>query len=240
MDINFLQSATLGEVTAAVTAIGALGTAAFGLVDASKLLPGLIPSSGFAFIRRMVAQLAPSGDGALRRSSALSASSISDTVRANWVNGMALADQKSVAKTLLKLRLNNDTAPALAAITGVDKDVLTSVAGKLANGQQLTDPEKDAYGRFDVILVAFIDRAYQRADQRYRTTAKFAASLAAVGLAEAAAFFLKILSDNGQLNWHNIGLAAIVGVLATPLAPVAKDLATALNTAAAAVKSVKR
>lgn len=240
MDTTCLQTATLTQVTIAITAVGALGTAAFGLVDASKLLPGLIPSSGFAFIRKLVTQLAPTSGGPEPRGSALTVTAITDTLHANWVNGMAVADQKSVAKTLVKLRLNAETAPDLASLTGVDKDVLTSVARKLANGEPMTQPEMDTYGRFDVLLATFIDRAFQNADQRYRTTAKFAACIVAIVLAEAAAYFLGMLVANGGPIWSNIGMAALVGLIATPLAPVAKDLATALNTAAKAVQSVKR
>lgn len=239
MDPTFPHTATLTQVTIAITTVGALGTAAFGLVDASKLLPGLIPSSGFAFIRKLVAQLAPASDGTVPRGSALTVTAITDTLHANWVNGMALAEQKSVAKTLVKLRLNAETAPDLASLTGVDKDVLTSVAKKLANGNPMTQPEMDTYGRFDVLLATFIDRAYQNADQRYRTSAKSAACLVAIVLAEVAAYFLGILVANGRPIWPNIGMAALVGLVATPLAPVAKDLATALNTAAKAVQSVK-
>jgi hypothetical protein len=239
VDANFLQSATLTQVTAAITAIGALGTAAFGLVDTSKLLPWLIPSSGFAFIRNLVKQLAPPSEGTVPPRSALAAPAITDTLRANWVNGMALSDQKTVAKALIKFRLNEETAPKLATLTGVNKDVLTSVAQKLGNGQPMTPPEMDTYGRFDLLLATFIDRAFQRADQRYEATAKSAACIVAVLLAEAAAYFLRMLDANGRLNWQNVGTAAVAGLIATPLAPIAKDLASALTTAAKAVQSVK-
>lgn len=114
------------------------------------------------------------------------------------------------------------------------------MAVKLSSGEVMTQPEMDTYGRFDVLLTTFIDRAFQRADQRYRTTAKSAACLAAVFLAEAAAYFLRMLVTDSHIVWHNVGVAAMVGIIATPLAPVAKDLATALNTAAKAVQTVKR
>lgn len=220
----------LTQITTAIAAIGALGTAAFGLVDASKLLPWLVPSSGFGFIRKLVKQLAPESS-TIPTDSALTVAAITDTLRANWINGMALADQKSVAKTLFKLRLNAQTAPALALITGVDKDVLTSVATKLANGEEMSQQEMNTYGRFDVLLATTIDRGYQKADQRYRSTAKLAACIVAILLAEAAAYFL---------GMQNAGLAFIVGLVATPLAPIAKDLASSLTTAAKAVQSVKK
>jgi hypothetical protein len=148
LDATFLQTATLMQVTTAIAAVGALGTAAFGLVDASRLLPGLIPSSGFAFIQKLVTELAPSSNRTVPRGSALAVPAITDTLHANWINSMQLADQKSVAKTLFKLRINAETAPELAAMTGVEKDVLTSVAEKLANGEAMTQPEMDTYGRF--------------------------------------------------------------------------------------------
>lgn len=230
VDPTTFENIRLTQITTAIMAIGALGTAAFGLVDASKLLPWLVPSSGFQFVRKLVKQLAPE-TSTIPKDSALTTDAITDSLRANWINGMALADQKTVAKTLFKLRLNAETAPALALITGVNKDVLISVARKLADGEPMTQPEMDTYGRFDVLLATTIDRGYQKADQRYRTTAKLAACLVAIALAEAAADFL---------DMHNIGLAFIVGLIATPLAPIAKDLATSLSTAAKAVQSVKK
>jgi hypothetical protein len=140
----------------------------------------------------------------------------------------------------VKLALNAETAPDLATLAGVDKATLTSIAEKLANGETMTQPEMNTYGRFDVLLATFIDRAYQKADQRYRTTAKCAACLVAIALAEAAAYFLRMLDTNGHINGYNFGLAFVVGLIATPLAPVAKDLATALTTASKAVQTVKR
>jgi hypothetical protein len=240
VDPTTFENIRITQVATAITAIGALGTAAFGLVDASKLLPWLVPSSGFQFVRELAKQLAPESS-TIPNDSALTSSAITDSLRANWINGMALADQKTVAKTLFKLRLNAKTAPALALITGVKEDVLTSVATKLANGEPMTQPEMDTYGRFDVLLATTIDRGYQKADQRYRTTAKLAACLVAIILAVAAAYFLGMaVTKDNNYDWHNIGLAFIVGLIATPLAPIAKDLATSLSTAAKAVQSVKK
>ena len=234
-----LQASTLTQVVTAIAAVGALGTAAFGLVDASKLLPFLVPSCGFGYIRSLVEQFAPSAAGTIPRNSALSVAAMTDSLRANWLNGMAMADQKAVAKTLIKLRMNAETAAALAVSTGVDREVLTSVAVKLANGQSLTPAEMDTYGRFDVLLATAIDRAYQRADQMYRTTAKVASCIVAILLAEAASVALGYM---GPKNWnlHHALDAFLVGLIATPLAPIAKDLTTALTSAANAVQSVRK
>jgi hypothetical protein len=60
----------------------------------------------------------------------------------------------------------------------------------------------------------------------------------AVLLAEIAAWSL--FSSSPDYHHSSIFLQALVaGLLATPLAPVAKDLATSINAAAKAVQSVK-
>src|SRR5665213_4124867 len=133
---------SLTNLTGAVTAIGALGTAAFGLVDATKLVRGGVSSSGFCFIQTVVEILAPDADPKPNDISATSQKAIQAAARANWLNGMALPDQKSALKALIKLRLNPDTAPNLANLMGVDPEVLKTVAIKLAGGDP--DPDSDA------------------------------------------------------------------------------------------------
>jgi hypothetical protein len=58
VDVNLTSS--LPQLTAAIAGVGALGTAAFGLVDSFKMLPGGgISRAGFKFIRRTILKLAP-------------------------------------------------------------------------------------------------------------------------------------------------------------------------------------
>lgn len=221
------------NLATAITAIGALGTAAFGLVDATKAFGGGVSNSGFAFISTLLKQLAPNEEG-IPEDSAISRLSIEETLRANWLNGVSAADQKSAAKSLIKLRLNAKTAAGMAGVTGVDSDVLVAVAENINKGEALTPDQLNVYGRFDLLLSTMIDRAYHRADQRYRNVSKIVACIAAVLLAEVAAA--------AQWGWTFNGLvvALIAGLLATPLAPMAKDLASSITTAAKAVQSIKR
>jgi hypothetical protein len=221
------------SLTETITAVGALGTAAYGIVDASKIATWAIPTSGFPFIEELVKRLTDGGEASISNASALTRPAITESLKSNWINGMALPDQKSVAKTLIKLRLNDATASHLAEVTGVDSEVLKSVAVKLSNGEPMTQPEMDTYGRFDVLLSTVIDRAYQRADQKYRTTNKLIAGVVAVILAEVGAYTLNV---GGHMDYVR---AFVVGLLATPLAPVAKDLSTALTTAVKAVQSAR-
>ena len=249
------------NLAGAVTALGALGTSAFGLVDATKLVRGGVSSSGFCFIRTIIEELTPE-DGPVTplpkansnvpqappapappappsAASATNRKNLIATARANWINGLALTDQKSALKALLKLRLSPANAETFAAISNVNPDVLRSVAIKLGSGDPMTQPELDTYGRFDLLLSATLDRAYQAADQRYRNSAKMAAGVVAIILAEMAAFSLRGVAFSAGDSWKLASEAFVAGLLATPLAPIAKDVSTSLATAAKAVQAVR-
>jgi hypothetical protein len=202
-----------------VLAIGGLGTASYGVVDATKGFGGGISNRGFGDIKKVISRLIPpaSGDAV----SALALPSSLATLRANWINGMAMADQKTIAKALIKLNLNPATASKMATAAGVDENLLTSVAQKLSTGESLTQQETDVYGRFDLLLSSLLDQAYQRGDQRYRNSAKLAAVFVSVALAWWSTWFL--------YDKVEFALATVAGLLATPLAPVAKDLSSAIQ-----------
>jgi len=212
------------DLTELVLAIGGLGTAAYGLVDATKALYGGVSRVGFGDIRRVISKLIPEAFGDKDTLSALGQGSVLSTLRANWMNGMAAADQKSIAKALVKLNLTPGTASLLAEATGVDDKTLASVAKKLSTKDKLTDEETDVFGRFDLSLSSLLDQAYQRGDQRYRNTAKLMAVVVSILLAWAGA---ETILGPGHLR-----LATLAGLLATPLAPVAKDLASAIQAGA--------
>ena len=125
-----------------VLAIGALGTAAYGVVDVSKGFWGGVSNRGFGDIKNVVSKFIPAAPGE-KDGPALSLTSVLTTLKANWLNGMALADQKSVAKALIKLNLNADSAEKMAAATGVNADVLKSIARRLPMGTALEANETD-------------------------------------------------------------------------------------------------
>ena len=172
-----------------MTAIGALGTAAFGLVDATKAFGGGVNHIGFKGIRMTVLSLTPSAHP-----------NILAMLQANWFSGADLASQKRLAKSLIELNL----IPANAAL-GVDP----------------SDP------RFDLIVTAMLDEAYQRADQLYRDGTR----------AWAMAISIALALIGGHILHAPLAGSLLVGLLATPLAPIAKDLSTALATAVNAPSS---
>jgi hypothetical protein len=232
--ISGLQDLNLPQV---ITAIGGLGTAAFGLVDAAKGAFSGINRVGLDHIRQVVSDLTPEGASAGNPTNALPQTNILQTVEANWVNGNDLASQKAVAKSLIKLHLNAASAPAVAIKANVDAALLSAVATKVASGTPLSQAEGDAYSRFDLIVTALLDEAYQVSEQVYRNWTRMVAAMVAVALAMIAGWTL----DGGNF-WHTADpiLAFLVGLLATPLAPIAKDISSALATAVNTMQLVKK
>ena len=204
-----------------VAAAGALGTASFALVDACKLFGGGVSNCGFSRIMTVVRSLVPDNEAG----SAWHAS-LRSTLRANWLNGTALVDQKAIAKTLIKLRLDATTAPAMAGVTGMPETALTAVAAKVASGTTLSEAEHATFGCFDLIVTAMLDEAYQRADQIYRNSAKTLSIAVSVVLAIIGVLVTIPFND------HEFGAALlqafVLGLIASPLAPVSKDLSSAL------------
>ena len=217
-----------------ITAIGGLGTAAFGLVDSTKPFFGGVNRIGFGRIASAVASLTPGAPA-----SGLTQAQILATLKANWYNGTDLGSQKSIAKSLIKQGLNGANAAALANVAGVDPAVLQSVAGKITSGTALEQNESDVYARFDFILTALLDEVYQLSDQAYTNGTRIVASIFAVGLALVGGWTLHPNTTSAYWMSRDMGIALLAGILATPLAPIAKDLSSALATAVNTLQTMK-
>jgi hypothetical protein len=216
----------LSHFTSLITAAGALGTAAYGLVDCTKAFGGGVSLCGLAYIRKSLTPFLP--DTTIGTpTSELSRDKVLETRKSNWINGMASSDQQAIAKSLIKLRIDVQSAPGFAQKTGVDPAVLQAVIDKMSTGTALTPAETDTYGRFDLVLTTMIGQAYQRADQQYRNNAKLLAIPFSVALALVAAHLLN----------NPLGPAFLIGLVATPLAPVAKDISSAVQTAVQALQA---
>ena len=219
-----LQTFTKGTTAAA---IGALGTASFAIVDGLKTLPVVgVSNAGYAFIQRAIQTFF---EGTTRRNATGNVKIIFDTLHGNWINGRELNDQKSIAKSLIKLRLDSETAARFAAATGVDEAILGVVGSKMLNNTPLDPTETNVLGRFDLALSAILDGAYQHADQRYRNWAKLAATCVAVILAFLGGLAIDSSAHTSFMGTPDMGLALLAGLLAAPLAPVTKDMASALQ-----------
>ena len=209
----------IDSVSQYIAVAAGLGTASYALVDGSKAILGGVSNFGFKHIKRVVSLFISEK---AHSAHPLHLKEVLANLRANWLNGTALTDQKAIAKSLIKLRLNEANAPHLAKATGVDSDALTAIAKKIASGGSLTEQENDVFGRFDLMLTAILDEGYQRADQAYRNSARTWSIVVSVALA----VFGKLIVDDSSFSW---GVAILVGLAATPIAPIAKDLTSALS-----------
>jgi hypothetical protein len=235
-----ISSIGLGEL---IGAIGGLGLAASGLVDSLKSgSEGGLSNVGFEHIEKTWNELVPhasTGSSAVGKAAR-------KTLHGNWINGMALADQRAVAKSLVKLSLDANSAPHFAQISGVSSQDLADVADLMAKGKSLTDPNDPgksarlatAFGRFEFVITSLLDGAYQAADQQYRNRSKVLAALVAVVLAVAGGLLLQ--HSVGAISVGDTLLSFLCGLIAVPLAPISKDLASALTAGVKVAQALRR
>jgi hypothetical protein len=233
-----ILTSELNNIGNMLAAIAALGTAAYGLVDTTKVIPGGgISRAGFGYIKKALSPFAP----------ALIAAGGKDwdqTLLAHWINGRSKEDQKAIAKALIHLGLSPGNAAQLAVFGRVDPLELQTVVTNLSNGVALTTPNINVLGRFDSMIDATLDGAYERADQVYRNASKALAALFAILLALAGGALIAASMSMGVVPPYFIftkegALAILVGVVAVPLAPIAKDISTSLVAAVNAIKATR-
>jgi len=216
------------SLVAVILAIGGLGMAAMSLVDALKAVPGGgVSRIGFGHIRKVLRLF----DKVLIRAAGDDWEAV---IRAHWINGRPRDEQLGMIRSLLRLGLRPDTAAQLAVIGDVKADGLGQAAAKLAEGLALDETEINLIGRAEAAVGARLDAAFDLAEQAYRNVARVLAGLFAVGLAVVAALLLA--TKETPINPF---VAVLVGLLAVPIAPIAKDLASALTAASQAVKSTR-
>ena len=230
----------LANAVAAIVAIGGIGTAAFGLVDGTKAFWGGVSNCGYGHISKALTPF----------QEALTAANTDwrDTIRANWINGVAKDDQKAVAKSLIPLGLSDGDVDKMAIAGHVDPIKLAEIVSNIRCGVALTAQDANLLGRFNASIDAVMDAGFERADQQYRNVCRLASGAVSVVLAIWAG---AIISSVGlapsfpkadgwdYLSSQNFWTAVLVGLIAVPIAPIAKDLASSLQAAVSAVQSVK-
>lgn len=213
----------LGDI---VVAVGGLGTAAFALVDATKVgSKGGLSDKGFECIRSLVETLL--GEK-VKQTHKVAVYSVLDQLHANWINGVDLAEQRKSAKAALKLELNTSTVGTFASVTKADAQTMTAIVQKLRTGEALSTAETAEFGRFDFVLGTMVDAAYRRADQKYRNKAQVYAGGVAIVLAALGGWSISTLPGFGFFVSGDFPKALLCGVLAVPLAPIAHNVASAI------------
>jgi len=222
---------TLPDLGAALAGLSALSAAAFGLVDSSKAFWGGASNIGKGHIRTA---LTPFQDAL---SSALGQDGWWPVLEANWIAGVAKADQKAKAQALIKLGLSSSNARSVAAASHVDGKALEDAVKKLETGAALSDADLNVLGRMNATIEAVLDAAFEAADQQYRNVCRVLAGLICLALSLIAWWLWKATTGTEP---PSIFAALAVGLLAVPFAPVAKDLTSALSTAMNALKAAKK
>ena len=204
----------IDHLAATILAAGALGTAAFGIVEGLKRW-SVIGDAGFRTIVHILGPII----GALPYGPDTEA-----LLRAQY-----RGDSQELARLLrqgVRLGLSVDNAETLASYLGVVGHAeLRDAAAAAVAGTELTSEQRNIIGRFEVAVDARIAAATTLAHAQYAGTMKIAASIVAIALALV-------------IGWRlNVDLlhALVVGLAAVPLAPIAKDVAAGLRAAAQAM-----
>lgn len=213
-----------------VLAAGALGTAAFGIVEGLKWTA--LGRGGFKQIPKTL------GDDLMDGLHNAYGPKYSDLLMAQYRNGRGKGELPRTLRQGIRIGLRPGNAEKMAGQVGVvDGADLTAISEKLRDGDELDAAEKSKLGRFELAVDARIDAALALAERAYLGWVRGWATIFSIGLAMIAAWVLyKQGGDKAVFQWQ---LALIVGVAAVPLAPIAKDVSKALQSAATAIRAGK-
>ena len=211
------------------TAAGALGVAAFGVTEGLKRWR-LVGEAGFSAIRSTL------GEAIFSTLENAYGSDTEDLLRALYKSEEG--ELRRVIRQGVRIGATSDDACCLARTVGMDKAELL----KALNAPKPTQDQLDVIGRFELAVDARIDAAMALAKDRYVLSTRRTAALVAVVVAVLVNALL-VASPNGDQAQDGPNgtleqwlLTIIVGLLAVPVAPIAKDLATAVRAAADALR----
>jgi hypothetical protein len=216
-DVNVV----LEHIGTVVLATGALGTAAFGIVEALKWTR--LGIMGFGAIERLLGPLLVTYKVAYgpdwRR-----------LLRAQYRGERS--ELTRVLRQGVRIGLTPDNAGELAKFVGtVSAEDLKTAASRVHEGEDLPDELRNVLGRFELAVDSRIDAALALSQEQYAGAARTAAMIVALSVAIITA---AVLSQPGGERYY--WLAVLIGLAAVPIAPIAKDLVTALQSASVALR----
>lgn len=226
METTFL-GASIGDI---VIAIGALGTAAYGIVDGFKFFRGWA-AAGFRRIQDTL------GTAVYQSLEIAYGTDFEKILTSQYIKDRTKGDIVQSLRQGTRVGLTPENAGTMARSLGIqiNPDKLTVIAQKIATGGTLNSSERNILSRFELAVDARIDAALSLAETRYVATMQLRASIVAISLAFAATYFMETTSNVATVNSSDFLLAFVVGVMAVPIAPIAKDVASGLQSAARAV-----
>ena len=214
-----------------VLAAGALGTAAFGIVDGFKFSLKFA-SAGFGQIK---SSLGLKTYACLERAYG---QGFEEILRGHYLKDRTKGDIVRTLRQGVRIGLSPANAEAIAREIGsvVDGKRLKTISGKVEGAKDLSPEEQSILARFELAMDTRIEAALALADNKYSSRMRSSAFLVAFLLAIVAFFSLE---DQGLVERKDFVYAVFVGLAAVPLAPIAKDVATALQSAAKGIRAGK-
>jgi hypothetical protein len=243
----------MNDIPAYITAVGALGVAAFGAVEAigktifvfdmpwfgrRKRAMGL-PYVGFDKVRRLLHVVAP----AMRASYGEEFDRI---VRQQYRAGRSKGAAPETIRQGVRLGLPfiglKDASKVIGDIWGLPGERAQLLARALIDEKSdgsATTPAEDAAeaqalaARFATALDTRVQAAFDLAEEIYESRARFWAGAVAVGM--SLVYHWAVSTPSQRFDVGGWLVALLVGMAAVPLAPIAKDLASSLSDALAAL-----
>ncbi len=202
-------------------ATSALGTAAFGIVEALKWTR-TVGLAGFATAWSRLGALTQTLDTAY---GPIAKETIGDRYRGDATELTRMLRQG------VRVGLTTDNAEPVAKFLGtINGPALRVVLEKRDSGAPVSDAERAILARYELAADARIDAALTVAQVHYTGAARILAMFASLIMALVA--FLAMDEPKPHWSW-----ALIIGVAAVPIAPIAKDVASGLSAAARALKA---
>jgi hypothetical protein len=207
----------------AIVAAGALGTAAFGIVEGLKST-SFVGEAGFSTALRLL--------GPLTDCARVAYGAEYETILRAQYRG-STAEFRRMLRQGIRVGLNAENAEKLAVFLGsITAAELMHAVKHLphsSEAKQISDKDRSVIGRFELAADARVDAALTLAQAQYGSMARQLAMVVALGISIGTAYLLDI-------SWI---AGAIVGVAAVPIAPIAKDVASGISAAATALKARK-
>ena len=222
---------TLEFIATFIVATGALGTAAFGIVDALKWTP-----MGLAGFKQIGKVLGTALQATLERAYGEDCEAL---LKALYRRRRGKGDLPRTLRQGVRIGLTKERAAEVArSLPGVDAAALEVAAGIVAEGKSLDDDDqRRALGRFELAVDAKIDAALALAENRYVGMSRLAASGVAMLIAWAAGIALVMFSQTPPAFGTTMVTSTFVGLASVPVAPIAKDLASGFSSATRALKA---
>ena len=240
------------QLAAGVAAVGALGVAAFGLTEALGKAFAYrsrdggahfgLPYAGLQAVKLAIQPLEP----ALRLAYGPHyLDLIAQQYRSDRSKGAAPDTIRQGVRLALPFLDIGKAAEVIGSVWDMKPEHSQALAQALLAGETPSasphdpagpiDPMQALAGRFATALDARVNAAFDLAEARYEAQAKMWSGLAAIVLALVLNYGLGVGRMQGRLPW---ALAVVIGLVAVPLAPVAKDVSTKLQDALTAFKSI--